>query len=256
VKSALKNETKKGQKMEVLYFETAEEGFEALRALYVDSEVTGGEMIDHMFEECEFSGRLTPSVMYEAIQMFRDWDSDEDEKNVIYSDGKSNVYPDGVAISEGTRIGVKDEDGITYDKGIRFSKFNLIYDLLLNTDTFRIDNYVSNDFSVLSPEELEEILEDDPNEDPIILSIYGMGNARDGSFTNFEYYFDYNDICSAKVDGANVKMKDETGRLIDLLILAPINIEEKLQADSNNPSPLFGGNNTEAEETQNVALKA
>jgi hypothetical protein len=52
-------------------FSTPTEGFELLRELYMDSEVTGGEFLDSL----DFSG-VSYGVAAEAVELFREWDEE------------------------------------------------------------------------------------------------------------------------------------------------------------------------------------
>lgn len=100
--------------------------------------------------------------------------------------------------------------------------FNTIYDLLLKSKAIYINGHVSNDVSLTSKEEIADILSDDEDENPIVVSIYGCACGGD----NFEYYFDYNDFCNAKIDGDTIVMKGENGELTEINILAPICIPD------------------------------
>jgi len=62
--------------MEKIFFESPEEGFKILMEYYFYSEVTGGEMVDNMFTNEEFSTRINRSTLKQAIKLFKNWDEE------------------------------------------------------------------------------------------------------------------------------------------------------------------------------------
>ena len=95
------------------------------------------------------------------------------------------------------------------------TKFDSIYNMFLHARAIEVDNYMSNDFALTSMEEIDEELEDD--ECPIVLSIYGIDNDH----SKFEFYFDYNDIITAEVDGNCLIMKNEAGNKVSVSVMEP-----------------------------------
>lgn len=58
-------------------FTTIEEGYSILMNEYAESEVVGGEMIDHMITNRVFNPSIPEHVLDGAIKMFREWDSED-----------------------------------------------------------------------------------------------------------------------------------------------------------------------------------
>jgi len=117
-----------------LKFSTVDEGFEAIKRAYQDSEVCEGEFANYLvlnYDKC-FDASIDPTIAIQAIQKFRQWgyepesdvafdafgDTEELSENQFYgfmfmSNGQEMQLPDGV------RVGIKQEDGgIVLDEGI------------------------------------------------------------------------------------------------------------------------------------------
>lgn len=96
-------------------FTTIEEGFNALREEYANSEVVAGDMIDFIFSSDGIDLSIPDSVLHGAIQMFRSWDGEDDE---VGSDGLNYSFPDGSRVPKGMRVGIADIEGIHIDENI------------------------------------------------------------------------------------------------------------------------------------------
>ncbi len=206
---------------------TTQEGFQILRSLYADSEVVGGEMIDSMFAEEEFDDSIPAHILYGAVQLFLEWDADEDDQ-MLYSKGNDYRFPDGEFVPKGMRVGVI-SDGVTWaakegcillDRGILSEKATAIYQTLLSAKTIKIYtnggySYLCDDFSLEPVEEIMDARIDDEN--PIVFSIY----STTANYEKYEFHFDYADFVNAKIDdsGKGFVMPLEDGSEATVLVL-------------------------------------
>lgn len=203
-------------------FTTAQEGFEILRSLYVNSEVSSGDFIDYILagedEEVEFDSSVPLHIKYEAIQIFRQWDTEDDEEMIV-SNGSNYCFLNGVKVPNGVRVGLVRLDSL--DHGISHAeenkKFEKIYNLFENASAIMVDGRITNDWSL---EEKDEILQEVANdENPIVISIYGAKLDAGGSFyVPLEYYFDYSDLCDAQIESDHLIMKDESGASVPVYV--------------------------------------
>jgi len=74
-----------------------------------------------------------------------------------------------------------------------------------------IGGYVSNDWSLEPPEEISDLLAD--NENPIVISIYGIDNNGE----KFEFYFDMADINEGELD-LDMQLIAKDGEVVTALI--------------------------------------
>lgn len=82
------------------------------------------------------------------------------------------------------------------------SNLDKMYPLWSQASAIGVGCYLSNDWSLISAEELADALEDDEN--PIILSVYGVDNNME----RFEFYFDHSDIIGGEPLSYGFRAKD------------------------------------------------
>lgn len=105
----------------VIYFTNKEEGLKLLKKDFlINSDFTKTEYANDLVEfiESQFSSELSTSLIMETIQLFRQWDHEEDVEgvevfhNIELSDSyniediEEYCYLDGTPVSVGVRIGV------------------------------------------------------------------------------------------------------------------------------------------------------
>lgn len=97
------------------------------------------------------------------------------------------------------------------------AKFNAIYNLFENASAIMVNGRVTNDWSLEEKDELRSEVANDEN--PIVISIYGAKLDDGGSFyVPLEYYFDYSDLCDAKIESDCIMMKDEAGAAVQVYV--------------------------------------
>jgi len=117
-----------------LCFSTVEEGFEAIKEAYRESEVVEGEFADYLinnYDEC-FDASVGPLIAIQAIQKFRQCGYEPEKDFAFDAFGDTEALSDNgcygfifmrngqsMQLPDGVRIGIEQEDGsIILDEGI------------------------------------------------------------------------------------------------------------------------------------------
>ena len=101
--------------------EILEDGLTWIKHLYFsDSDVTGGEYCDYLIDDISshFEKGINPRYVFDAIQEFRVWDAEDEERHVFMKSGDNYRYQDGDILPVGIRVGTIFNDELILDKSI------------------------------------------------------------------------------------------------------------------------------------------
>lgn len=115
-------------------------GFEKILGIYIfNCETTAGQLADDLVENMEecFQEPIEVPLIMSAIQKFRQWDFERDEREgeqifadvnfvddghaFLINDFQDYMYFDGTFVPEDTRIGIEIDGELVLDKGIFFA---------------------------------------------------------------------------------------------------------------------------------------